>query len=200
MSVSRFSKKNTQDYKKSFMKILDLGCGKKKVEGAIGIDRRPEEGVDVVWDLDRYPYPFEDNEFDMIICNNSIEHLEEIVRTMEEIWRMLKHGGILKITTPHFSSDNSYTDPTHKHHLSVRSFDYFTGKADDLDYISTTARFELLQKRILFPKIKPHGFSFHKICGIEYLVNRIPRIYEKFIAFILPANEIVIELRAVKGA
>ena len=47
-------------------KILDLGCGRNKVPGAIGLDLFPVPGVDVVHDLEAFPYPFENNSFDEI--------------------------------------------------------------------------------------------------------------------------------------
>ncbi len=68
------------------MKILDLGCGTKKTSHpsaqVIGVDRKAVPGVDVVHDLDAYPYPFQDSEFDMVFCNHIIEHLTDIMKVM----------------------------------------------------------------------------------------------------------------------
>ena len=47
-------------------KILELGCGRIKHPNAVGIDRISLPGVDVVHDLNRRPYPFEDNTFDEV--------------------------------------------------------------------------------------------------------------------------------------
>jgi len=44
--------------------VLDVGCGRYKIPKAIGIDRCKFPEVDVVHDLDKYPWPFEDNAFD----------------------------------------------------------------------------------------------------------------------------------------
>ena len=41
------------------MKILDLGCGSVKVEGAVGLDNVGIPGVDIVHDLLDFPYPIE---------------------------------------------------------------------------------------------------------------------------------------------
>ena len=44
--------------------MLDLGCGPfQKLEGSIGVDIKAASHVDVVHNLDVYPYPFEDNQF-----------------------------------------------------------------------------------------------------------------------------------------
>ena len=75
------------------MKILDLGCGNKKLPGAIGIDVNPLSDADVIHDLNVLPYPFEDSIFDEIIADNVIEHLDNLLRIMEELSRISKPGG-----------------------------------------------------------------------------------------------------------
>ena len=55
------------------MKILDVGCGKSKYPGSIGIDISEKTDADVIHDLNKIPYPFEDNTFDYIICDNDDE-------------------------------------------------------------------------------------------------------------------------------
>lgn len=56
--------------------ILDLGCGTRKREGAIGVDKIPSV-ADILHDLDCFPYPFEDSSFDEIHLDNVLEHLAE---------------------------------------------------------------------------------------------------------------------------
>jgi hypothetical protein len=46
---------------------------------------------------------------------------------MEELHRISKPNGVIEIWTPHFSHPNSFNDPTHKHHFTLGTFDYFTG-------------------------------------------------------------------------
>ena len=47
-------------------KILDLGCGANKYPGSIGIDRLKLPGVDIVHDLNVFPYPFKNNSFEKV--------------------------------------------------------------------------------------------------------------------------------------
>jgi 2-polyprenyl-3-methyl-5-hydroxy-6-metoxy-1,4-benzoquinol methylase len=187
--------------------ILDVGCGerKKNIPNAVivGVDKFDFPGVDVVHDLNRFPFPFPDNEFDEIICDDVLEHLDDIIAVMEELWRIGKPGGILKISTPHFSSDNYFTDPTHKHPFSSRSFDFFdSAYADKVHQFYTPARFHIRKKLIGFSEIvasgKKHYLNPYKLLGIQWLVNKFPRVYEKFFAFILPATELYFELQIVK--
>jgi predicted SAM-dependent methyltransferase len=72
------------------MKILDLGCGKNKFKSSntsdivIGMDKYSLEGVDVVHDLEKTPYPFNDNEFDEIRAHHVLEHIQNFFGLMEE--------------------------------------------------------------------------------------------------------------------
>ena len=39
------------------MKILDLGCGKRKRKGTVGIDISKDTDADIIHDLNKFPYP-----------------------------------------------------------------------------------------------------------------------------------------------
>src|SRR5215472_11754442 len=95
---------------------------------AVGIDCSPRSAADVVWNLDDFPWPLESDTFERIHMSHIIEHVRDITRTMAEVHRVARNGADVFISTPHFSSHNSYTDPTHVRHLAGRSFEYFTGK------------------------------------------------------------------------
>ena len=109
----------------SSLKILDIGCGMHKSPGSIGIDFNPLSEADYIHDLDIFPYPFKDNTFDVILCRSVLEHLNDVVKVMEEIHRVGKPGCIVKIIVPFFSSHWAHVDPTHKHFFTSHSFDYF---------------------------------------------------------------------------
>lgn len=179
-------------------KILDIGCGKNKVSGAIGIDFNNKTQADFIHDLNVFPYPFLDNEFDEVVCNQVLEHLDDIVKVMNEIYRISKPQAVVKIWVPHFSSADAYGDPTHKHFFSSRSLDYFVGEFPEFDYYSK----QLFKKRktlIDFWKIpKLGGIKIQKVFGIGLLANKLTSIYERFFAFIFPAQSIYFELEVIK--
>src|SRR5687768_7076821 len=52
------------------MNTLVLGCGLKKPDGSIGIDRNPGSAADLLYDLNRTPYPLKANQFERIICHD----------------------------------------------------------------------------------------------------------------------------------
>ena len=119
------------------MKILDLGCGENKVEGAVGLDNIALSEVDIVHDLLHFPYPIKANSFDTIYLRHVIEHfnIDRINKIMNECYRILKKDGQLYINVPHVFSIAAFTDPTHKQYFTFGS-GYFWGKKYQKSYYS----------------------------------------------------------------
>jgi hypothetical protein len=44
---------------------------------------------------------------------------------MGEAWRVLSPGGRLHLEVPHYTSRNSFTDPTHRRHCTEETWDYW---------------------------------------------------------------------------
>src|SRR5439155_21805338 len=105
--------------------ILDVGCGNAKAPGAIGIDSNLYTQADIIHDLDQFPWPLRSNQFERVICNHIVEHVADMLRFMQEVHRIAQADARIEIVTPHFSNRFSFTDPTHRRHLALRSFDYF---------------------------------------------------------------------------
>lgn len=163
-------------------RILDVGCGRSKSPGAIGIDRRAEPGIDpnnlrdINHDLTQFPWPIEDNSFDLIICQHVIEHLPDTVKTMEELNRIVRPGGKIFMETPHYTWFEAFRHYEHFHYFSFQAFDYFLKG----NKVYKTA-FEYLEKGIFFDDLT-------NCLGIAWLANKFPRLYEKRFAFIFPAT------------
>lgn len=94
---------------------LDLACGQNKQEGFVGVDFVQAEGVDQVWDLNLYPWPWEDNSVDEIHCSHYLEHIPGLDRPrfMEEVYRILKVGGKATFITPYATSTRAIQDFSH---------------------------------------------------------------------------------------
>lgn len=170
------------------MRILDVGCGKKKLlsknDQVLGIDQVKLPGVDYVHDLNKLPWPVRKEYFDLIICNHVLEHLDDVVGTMNEIWRIMKTGAVVRIKVPYHTSPGASTDPTHKHFFAYRSFDYFSNNGQ-FDFY-TKFKFNIISNKIKFHKI---FFIFEKI------FNKFPRFYERFFRYLIPAEELIVELK-----
>ncbi|MBM2832851.1 MAG: Methyltransferase protein [Candidatus Brocadiaceae bacterium] len=173
--------------------FLDIGMRAPDALNTIKIDTRISMGVNVLCDLNKFPYPFKDSSFQTIRIWDYLEHLDDIVKVMEEVYRILQPGGIFKIMVPHFSNVYAFTDPTHKHFFGFRTMDYFvtTTKYYALGY--TTAKYEMIKTTIGFPG-EAKGLKEFMLT----VINKFPEYYERYFTFIFPASAIYCELRAIK--
>ena len=106
---------------------IQLGCDKFFAEGWVNVDHR-DLGQEIVWDLNKTPWPFENESAERIIAHNVFEHLDKITKVMEEVHRVLKPGGKINICVPHGFFKGYFQDPTHTRGFSFETFDYFTSK------------------------------------------------------------------------
>jgi len=104
---------------------LNLGCGNKRIDGYIGVDSKKTTATDILHDLNKFSYPFEDNSVDEILLDNVLEHLDNLILVMEEIHRICRRGAIIKIYVPYAKSDGAFKDPTHKNFFIEKTFQYF---------------------------------------------------------------------------
>jgi SAM-dependent methyltransferase len=105
---------------------LNIGSGYTKKEDFINIDIVQTGVTDVVMDIEKEILPYEDNSVNEIHCFETLEHLEDIIFPMNEMWRVLKPDGVLRGKVPGTWS-GAIADPTHKRIFVPESFDYFTG-------------------------------------------------------------------------
>ena len=172
--------------------VLDVGCGTRKAEpGAVGIDVSPRSAADVVWDLDQFPWPLETGSFERIHMSHILEHVRDVMGTMAEIHRVARAGADVFIVTPHFSSHNSYTDPTHVRHLAARSFHYFTGE-DFATFTGSSLRFDIEAVELTF------GANFLLDGAGRWLARRNLEWYERHAAWVFPAQDIRCRLKVRK--
>ena len=108
-------------------KVLDAGCGLAKTPNAIGIDLVNLPGVDIIYDLNKMPWPFGDNEFDWVIMNDILEHLDDPPEIIKEVYRILKKEGKLCIRVLYWNHKYNYSDPQHKHVFTEVYFEFFCG-------------------------------------------------------------------------
>lgn len=86
-------------------RVLDLGCGEKPyahlfggVKKYVGTDIMDGPGVDVVapsWEL-----PFRDNEFDVLVSTQSLEHTQRVSEAIVEMRRVVEPGGLIFVSVP----------------------------------------------------------------------------------------------------
>lgn len=177
-------------------KALHIGSGKKRLPGSTTIDILDLPGVDIVHNLDIMPWPFQDNEFDLVFAHSVFEHLEDQIAIMEEMHRILKPGGRIIITVPHFRCTDAFTDSTHTHFFTTQSMDYYIR-----DEKNKLANFEYTKKQ--FKKI---GFWFgwpqpsrNLIVRLfKWYIARHPHFYDTHLSLLFPLKIVIWELEVIK--
>jgi len=103
---------------------LNLGSGDVQLDGYTNVDVFDWPGVDVIADL-REPWPWQDSAVDEVLAVDIIEHLPDKIHTMNEMWRVLRRGGIAQIAVPTTEGSGAFQDPTHVSFWNRRSFLYY---------------------------------------------------------------------------
>jgi len=187
--------------------IVNLGCGKARIPDSIGVDRvKIENFVDIVHNLDIVPYPFENDSVDEVHFYHVLEHLHNPLEKLEEIFRILKPGGILHLRVPHFSSMGAFTDLTHVRPFGFNSFDCLEKE----NYHYTLANFKIVNKEIKYFGLYPNDGIYEKYihankCNffvkpivrfVNFLIKLSPTFFERSWCYLVGgAMEIVVILR-----
>lgn len=175
---------------------LDLGCGRNKAPGSIGVDSNPgATAADVIADLN-HPLPFPDSSFDEVRAVHVIEHVNDIMKAVAEIHRVARSGGLVYLATPHYTDSNSWRDPTHRWHLNTYSFRLWAARG-------------LHHKRHWYTRLELREVSLHvelarlwKYTGFQWLVNCsewFRRFWEQYLCFIVRAKQMEFTFEVVKN-
>jgi len=124
-------------------RVLDVGCGQKPYKSLfhsteyIGMDvevsghSHVNEQIDVYYDGTRFP--FEDNSFDSVICNQVLEHVKTPKETISEIHRVLKPNGYALLTVPFLSDEHE------------QPFDFYRYSSFGIKYLLEAQHFNILK-------------------------------------------------------
>jgi len=101
---------------------LNLGSGEFLKDGFVNVDYYSISKPDVSHDLNQFPYPFEDNFFELVEADHVLEHLTDPFKVMGELFRICASGATIHIRVPHFS--RGFTHADHKRGFDV-TFPYY---------------------------------------------------------------------------
>lgn len=80
----------------------------------------------------RFGLPFDDSSIESIISHHALEHIGPgFIPLVDEVYRVLKPGGIFYPIVPLFPSTNAVEDPDHKRYFTTRTWDTFVGHLGD---------------------------------------------------------------------
>ena len=164
---------------------LNLGSGGRPIAGYINIDKNanaPE--IDLVCNLDSYPWPLKSESVNEVVMNQCLEHLVDHNEAMKEIHRILIKGGVAKVSVPHFTWQFAFQDPTHCHFFGYNTFFYYARDCGYFDFKFFSCKVELI---------------FGKRLSIwNYILapifNLFPNVYEQSPLRIFPALNVKAEL------
>jgi predicted SAM-dependent methyltransferase len=102
---------------------LNLGCENEYRKGWVNLDIDKKAKADVYHNLNTFPYPFKNDEFDVVLASHILEHLEDVEKVMKEIYRICKNRGQVYLEVPHFSNPFGLSSQLdHKHLFSYVTF------------------------------------------------------------------------------
>lgn len=177
---------------------LNLGCGLKKISGYTNVDNRLSCAPDLVHDLNISPYPFADNSVSEIIMDHVIEHLNDPLMVLQELFRISTPGAKIFINCPHFSANWSH--PGHKSAIGVHLFDFLREGGDEI-YGSVNFQVNKIELRWFRYSLGKRSILILRFFNylISYIANLSPRVAERFWCYYVGGfEEIRFEATVVK--
>jgi len=179
---------------------LDIGCGKWKKPGFTGVDIVKLDGVDIVCNLEKEKLPLEDNSVNEIYTRYFLEHVSDLIKVMEELWRVCGSGAKIVAGVPYYNSIGAFKDPTHKRFFTYETFDYFTATKKLPNYYSDV-KFKIIKKKILFYPVSSNIYGkirFLHLMPLQLIANVFPYLYEHSFLKLFSARDIYVELEVIK--
>jgi SAM-dependent methyltransferase len=107
---------------------LNLGCGEHPISGFVNVDKAGTP--DIVFDLETFPWPWEDNSVETVWTIHVMEHLGADINVFQqiikELYRVCAHDAEVFIVVPHPRHDNFLSDPTHVRPITLQTLALFS--------------------------------------------------------------------------
>jgi SAM-dependent methyltransferase len=153
---------------------LNLGCGRDIKKDYINLDSSEMAGVDVVHNIDTYPWPFKDNTFDEVYGRDVIEHVSDLFKAMGEIRRICKHGAVVRLIVPYWHSSGAFY-PNHHYFFNIDSMKFFTepDRSYDSHYGFRMEKIALIPSKIgaIIPPIPVPKRWFPNVLDFRHLMS-----------------------------
>lgn len=108
---------------------INIGSGGVKIDGFVSCDYDPLANPDYCFNLEKDPFPFDDNSVEIVVAHHVLEHLGEgYFHCLKELYRVCKHGAILDVVVPFHRNDYFFNDPTHRRAITVDGLRLFSKK------------------------------------------------------------------------
>lgn len=153
---------------------LHLGCGTNIKKGYVNLDKVKLKGIDVVHNLDKYPWPFPDDYFDEVYGQDVIEHVQDLFKAMDEIRRICRKDAVVRIIVPYWHSSAAFY-PNHHYFFNVDSMKAFTepNRSYDNHYGFKMEKIKLLPSKVgwIIPPIPLPKSLFPNVLDLRHLLS-----------------------------
>lgn len=113
-------------------RILNIGCGNRKIKEAINLDKSRDANPDMLYDLEWCAIESSisqtsllESSIDKIYASHILEHIKGILPAMQELHRVAAPGCLMMVRVPYGQCSIAFEDPTHVRQFFPKSFEYF---------------------------------------------------------------------------
>lgn len=172
---------------------LDLGCGQNRQPGFTGVDivipnAWPADDPGYVQaDLFSTPWPFKDDSVGQVYCSHFVEHVPDLVKFWNELWRVCNHGAHVTMIHPYWTSVRCWQDPTHLRAMSEASYLYVQRQwreSQRLDHYPIVADFKIASMDLMLNEPWDRAEDRDREFAIRHYVNVV--------------SDMVVQMQAVK--
>jgi len=172
---------------------INLGSGREYKKGWVNVDFNIHCKPDIIHNLDDFPYPFKNNEFNKIRISHVFEHLDKPIKVLEELYRISKNKCQINIRVPYDKHPwGAWGELTHKRPFNSRTFKPLCTKGNNnfnFNFNLKETRFKFICNRKV---IQPFISLFN------YLINLNLTLTEYFWSRIIPIMEVGFVLEVEK--
>lgn len=120
---------------KTEMKKLNFGCGDNIKKEWDNCDIQKSKEI-ISFDFNKFPYPLKDNVYDYILIESVLFSLNDIIKVLNELWRICKPEGTIEITEAYYNNKGAFTDVSTKHFFSDSTFIELIAQSNTINKIN----------------------------------------------------------------
>ena len=109
---------------------LNLGCGKRYIDGWVNVDFYDDSKCDIIHDLEEFPWPWEDDSVSEIRIIHTLEHLgadwKVYIKILQEMYRVCEDDAEIMVAVPSPWHWNFTSDPTHVRPVTADGLNLFS--------------------------------------------------------------------------
>ena len=178
---------------------LNIGSGAHRQPGYLSVDNNENAGpVDVSHNLDVLPWPFAESSTGEVVMDHVLEHLEDTIGIIQELYRICADGATIVIRTPHYSCN--WTHPGHKRAIGVGLFDHFDPRVEE-HYGQCRFQVERVVLHWMRPRYRTSWMRTAVSAVIDWFANLSPRLCQRLWCYWVGGfDEIEFRVHVVKHA